>query len=101
LSEYQQWWYAQCGSDGGSCGGNCEAASLSVSDSLCGTFSAISAGCVPKSFMSAGYACFIRLSDNEVILTREPPSLSDAFRSCGVVLVGKKPDCSDGPPEDS
>jgi hypothetical protein len=98
--DYQQWWYPECKTGDGSFGGGCIAASLAVSDSLCGTFSKVSGGYIPTSYRTAGYACFIRSADGKVIVTEMPPVSTAGLKTCGVVLGGNAPFCPDGAPSE-
>jgi hypothetical protein len=99
-SGYQPWQYPDCTKSDGSCMSSCMPAQLQVAKSACGQSAKIDAGCVPKNLAGGGWGCWVRVSDDEVIITLDVPNTSAGLETCYSAGLTSSPEslpsCPDG-----
>lgn len=81
---YWQWEYPQCQSATGSCPAGCDTlSSVVVAPTKCGPFVDVETGaCFPNTVLLAGWSCFHRVSDGEVIVYYYRPYTTEGLEAC-------------------
>jgi hypothetical protein len=81
---YWQWEYPQCQSATGSCPAGCDTrSSVAIAPTKCGPFVDVSTGaCFPNTVLLAGWSCFRRISDGEVIVYYYRPYTTEGLEAC-------------------
>jgi hypothetical protein len=102
---YAAWWYPGCENADGTCNEEtCFRSGVVVSDSVCGPFTALEVGCVPKMMVISGFYCEQIVSDGRIVYSQVfPPTVQ--FKECPPGTRGNLPPdvnvdlCPDGGPE--